>query len=347
MLFSIKIKGMKMNNNRIVITLLAVATLITVALLSCTQQEPTATPVPADNVDIELDWYPNTNHVGIYVAQDKGFFADENLNVEVKEPADPALVAQLVGSGERDFGIFYQTDTLIARNEGVPVVAVRSIVQRPLNCIMALQSSGITRPADLKGKKIGYPGIDWNISLLETMLETDGLTIDDVEVVNVGWSLWQSLASGTVDALIGAYWSHESYVLEDEGYPVNIIYADDYGVPPYYEMMLITSEQMVNENPDVVRRFANAFVRGYEWSRNNPSEALDILVDLNQQQLEETEHIERAAIGELRDAWVAENGRVGTLSQERWNSVGNFLKDKGYISQDLSIADAWASDLLE
>ena len=333
-----------MARKSILVFTLALAALSFGALVSCFSGGSDSETV---TVDIELDWYPNTNHAGIYVAQDRGFFEDEGINVEIKEPADPALVAQLVGSGERDFGVFYQTDTLLARNEGVPVVAVRSIVQRPLNCIMALKSSGITRPSDLKGKKIGYPGIDWNISLLETMLESDGLTLDDVEVVDIGWTLWATLASGTVDALIGAYWSHESYVLEDEGYPVNIIYADDYDVPAYYEMMLITSEQMINEQPDVVRRFANAFVKGYEWSRENPTEAIDTLVRLNQEQLEDTEHIERAAIAQLTAAWVAENGNIGTLTQARWDAVGNFMKDKGFIDQDLVVADAWAPETFQ
>lgn len=325
---------------------LALTALAFGALASCFNASPSA-DTETVTVDIELDWYPNANHAGIFVAQDRGFFEDEGINVEIKEPADPALVAQLVGSGERDFGVFYQTDTLLARNEGVPVVAVRSIVQRPLNCIMALKSSGITRPADLKGKKIGYPGIDWNISLLETMLESDGLTLDDVEVVDIGWTLWQTLASGTVDALIGAYWSHESYVLEDEGYPVNIIYADEYDVPPYYEMMLITSEQMMADQPDLVQKFARAFVKGYEWSRDNPTEAIDTLVRLNQEQLEATEHIERAAIGQLRDAWVSENGNVGTLTEARWDSVGNFMKDKGFIDQGLVVAEAWAPETFQ
>ncbi len=299
-----------------------------------------------ETVSIELDWFPNTNHAGIFVAQDKGFFEDENLEVEAITPADPALVAQLVGAGQRDFGVFYQTDTLLAREEGVPVVAVRSIVQRPLNCIMALKSSGITRPADLKGKKIGYPGIEWNIKLLETMLASDGLSLDDVEVVDVGWSLWETLAGGRVDALIGAYWSHERIVLEDKGYPTQVIYAEDYGVPQYYEMMLITSDKMIEEKPDVVKRFARAFVKGYEWSRENPDEALDILFRLNPDQ-QETENIERVAIETLRDSWIAENGQVGILTEARWNEVGDFMKGKGMISADLEVSEAWAAELLE
>ena len=333
------------DRNRILryLAVVALSALAVGALASCT----TADDTEMATVDIELDWYPNTNHAGIYVAQDKGYFADNNLEVEIKQPIDPALVAQLVGTGERDFGVFYQTDTLLARNEGLPVVAVRSIVQRPLNSIMALESSGITRPRDLRGKKVGYPGIDWNISLLETMLESDGLTLDDVEVVDIGWELWRNLATETVDAIIGGYWSHESFVLEDKGFPVNIIYADEYGVPPYYEMMLITSERMIEDRPDVVRRFADAFVEGYEWSRDNPEEAIDILLRLNQKQLEDTVHIERMAIPQLRETWVAENGTVGTLTRERWDLVGNFMKEKGYIESDLPVQDAWAPELFQ
>lgn len=318
----------------------AIAVAFAVAAVGCGSDD-------ADTVDIELDWYPNTNHVGIYVAQERGYFEEEGLTVEINEPADPALVAQLVGSGERDFGVFYQTDTLLARNEGVPVVAVRSIVQRPLNSLMALKSSGITRPSDLRGKKVGYPGVDWNRSLLETMLESDGLTLDDVELVDIGWELWTTLAAGTIDAVIGGYWSHESYVLEDEGYPVNVIYQEDYGVPPYYEMMLITSERMLDEEPETVRKFADAFVRGYEWARANPERAIDILVDLNPEQLEGTEHIERLAIPALRDAWIAERGEIGTLTQERWDSVGTFMKNKGYIDQSLDLSAAWAPETFE
>ena len=109
-------------------------------------------------VKLALDWYPNANHVGLFIAQEKGYFADENLVVEMYTPVDPSTVLQTVGAGSDDFGISYQPDLLLARAQGVPVVSVAAIVQHPLNIVMALKKSGISRPRDLAGKKVGYPG---------------------------------------------------------------------------------------------------------------------------------------------------------------------------------------------
>ena len=320
--------------------LLALSAVVFAAGAACFWQEDEP---ERETVSIELDWFPNTNHVGIYVAESKGYFDEENLDVEINIPADPAAVAQLVGAGRRDFGIFYQTDTLLARNEGVPVVAVRAIVQRPLNCVMTLSASGITRPSDLRGKKIGYPGIDWNVKMLETMLASDGLTMADVDLQDVGWSLWETLAAGTVDALIGAYWSHEKIVLENNGYPTTIVFADDHGVPAYYEMMLITSETMLEEKPDVVERFARAFTKGFQYAHDNQIEAIDILAEMNPDQAE-IETIERAAIPDLAIAWEDESGGVGRMTEDRWNSVAAFMKEKGMIDADLNVDEAWVPE---
>ena len=313
------------------------------ALLACTSEES-----ERETVTVELDWYPNANHSGIFVAQDQGYFDEENLDVDVRPPADPALVAQIVASNERDFGIFYQTDTLLARNEGLPIVALKAIVQRPLNSLMALESSGIARPSDLKGKKVGYPGIEWNVKMLGTMLESDGLTLDDVETVDIGWALWETLASGTVDAIIGAYWSHESILLEQKGYPVTVIYPEDYGVPQYYEMMLVTSERMLEERPDAVERFVRGFTKGYEYGLDDPQGAIDILLELNPEQ-EEIEDIERPSIDLLTDqAWLAdETGEFGTMTEARWRSVAQFMKEQGEIDANLDESEAWTDEFLD
>ncbi len=188
---------------------------------------PTETAVPLEDIVITLDWFPNANHAGIYEAVDKGYFAEEGLNVSVVPPADPAAILSLVASGESDFAMFYQPDLFQARGAGVPVVAVAGVVQRPLNSMMALESSGIDRPSKLAGKKIGTPGLLWNESMLITMLEADGLTRDDVELIDVGYALNQSLLSGTVDAVIGVYWTHELIVLENEGYETNVLMPEN------------------------------------------------------------------------------------------------------------------------
>ena len=165
--------------------------------ISCSSQETVS------EVKLALDWYPNANHIGLYLAEENGYFEDENLKVTIYTPSDPSTVLQTVASGADDFGMNYQPDVLIARSEGVPVVSVLGMVQHPLNSMMALQSSGNESPKDLKGKKVGYPGIPWNEDALNTMLQSDGLSgIDDVELVNVGWELGSSMISETVDAII-------------------------------------------------------------------------------------------------------------------------------------------------
>ena len=170
------------------------------------------------DVTLALDWFPNANHIGLYIAEDKGYFEEEGLNVEIRTPSDPSTILQTVASGTDDFGINYQPDLLIARDAGIPVVSVLGMVQHPLNSIMALKSSGYESLSDLKNKKIGYPGIPWNEDALDTMLKSDGLMgIEDIELVNVGWELGTSLMSGNVDAVIGAYFTHESISLENEG----------------------------------------------------------------------------------------------------------------------------------
>ena len=151
--------------------------------ISCSSQENVS------EVKLALDWYPNANHIGLYLAEENGYFEDENLKVTIYTPSDPSTVLQTVASGADDFGMNYQPDVLIARSEGVPVVSVLGMVQHPLNSMMALQSSGNGSPKDLKGKKVGYPGIPWNEDALNTMLQSDGLSgIDDIELVNVGWN---------------------------------------------------------------------------------------------------------------------------------------------------------------
>ncbi len=180
------------------------------------------------SVRVALDWFPWSNHSGLYIAQQKGYFADENLDVTIYTPNDPSTVLQTVAAGSDDFGLSYQVEVLSARSQGVPVVAIAGLVQHPLNSVMALQSSGITRPRELVGKKVGFPGLPTDKALLKTMLKSDGLSDAQVQAVldnavNVGYDLVPALISKQVDAIVGAYWVHESISAQNQGFPVNIM----------------------------------------------------------------------------------------------------------------------------
>ncbi len=310
------------------------------ATQACSEQENAS-------VQLALDWYPNANHLGLYIAQQKGYFEDEGLDVTMYTPSDPSTVLQTVASGADDFGMNYQPDVILARNEGVPVVSIAAVVQHPLNSVMALESSGITRPSDLVGKKVGYPGIPTNEPLLDTMLKADGANgLDDVELVNIGFNIAESLISEKVDAAVGAYWTHESILLENQGHPVNVMKMQDWGVPDYYELVLVTSEDYLAENEDIAARFVRAVTKGFEDAIADPQAGVDILVEASGGEIDET--IDRPGAELLVPQWQLPNGGgFGTQEPERWQSFVDWMKTQEMISADFSASDAFDNDLKE
>ncbi len=297
------------------------------------------------SIKLALDWYPNANHLGLYIAQQKGYFEDENLEVTMYTPSDPSTVLQTVGAGQDDFGMSYQPDVLLARNEGVPVVSILGVVQHPLNSVMTLKSSGITRPGELAGKKVGYPGIPTNEPLLETMLKADGLDgLGDVELVNIGWNISESLIGEKVDAVVGAYWTHESIHMENIGYPVNVMRMEDWGVPDYYELVLVTGEDYLKDNRDVAERFIRAIKRGFEEAIEDPQAGVDVLVAENKGEIDED--IDRPGADLLVELWqLPSGGGFGTQEPDRWNSFVQWMKDNGMLEPSLDASAAYRADL--
>ena len=298
------------------------------------------------NVKIALDWYPNANHTGFFIAKNKGYFKDEGLNVTLYTPSDPSTVLQTVGSGSDDFGISYQPDVLLARAQGVPVVSVLGIVQHPLNSIMTLKKSNIKTPKDLIGKKIGYPGIPTDEPLLETMLKSTGpYGLNDVDLVNVGFNLSESLISEKVDAIIGAYWTHESILMEHKGYPINIMKVEDWGVPDYYELVLVTNEDKLDNDSYIVESFIKALSKGFEDAINDPQLGIDILIKESNDEIDES--IDRLGIDLLVNEWVDSSGHFGVQKLDKWQSFSNWMFQKGLLTENLKVEEAFTNKFIK
>ena len=282
-------------------------------------------------VKLALDWYPNANHTGLYIALEKGYFQDENIDIEIYTPSDPSTVLQTVGAGQDDFGISYQPDLILAKSKNIPVKSVLAFVQHPLNIIMTLKESNITRPSDLKGKKIAYPGIPLNENLLDTLLKADGLQgKQEVELINTGYDLVPPLIGKTVDACLGCYLSHETIMAENEGFPVNVMRMEKWGVPDYYELVLVASDEMITNNKDLVQRMTRAISKGYNDAGSNPKEGIDNLVKATNEEIDQA--IEYPGVELLAPLWVDNEGRFGVQTEEKWAIFSKWLFDTGQIT---------------
>lgn len=295
-------------------------------------------------VTLALDWYPNANHAGIFMARDRGYFTEAGLDVTISVPSDPTTVLQTVGAGRDTFGISYQSEVLFARGQDIPIVSVAALVQHPLNSLMVLADSDIETPADLAGKTIANSGLPADEAFIHTMLADVGLTIDDVTMVNVGYDLMPAVLSGRADAVIGVYWTHETILAEREGSPVRYFRVEEWGVPDYYELVLVAGEGTIADQPDTVTAMLGALQRGYEDAIADPQAAIDGLVAESPDLVPD---VELEGLDLLIPLWT-DNGTIpfGLQTEERWTSYGEWLKAEGLLAEDVDIAGAWTADLL-
>jgi putative hydroxymethylpyrimidine transport system substrate-binding protein len=232
-------------------------------------------------VSLMLDWFPNADHVPVYVAQDKGFFTKEGLEVEILVPANPNDPPKLVAVGKVDFGISYQPSVTVARSQELPIKAIGILVEHPLSTITFLKESGIRIPADLKGKTVGYSTAPTEVILFEAVAQSAGLTREDYELINIGFNLTPSLLTGKVDAVVGAYWNYEINELALEGKEAGYFPVEKHGVPDYYELVFITSDGTLKKRREAAARFITAIDEAIRFSKQYPEEALKIYFRAN------------------------------------------------------------------
>ena len=294
-------------------------------------------------VTLTLDWYPNADHAGVYLAQEQGFFKDEGLEVKIQQPSDPAAVLQLVAAGRSEFGISYENEVTNAAARDIPVQSVMAIMQEPLNSIIALKESGIDRPEDLAGKKIGYAGQSFGTAVIDTVLEEAGADPASVEKINVGYDLRPALTSKRVDAIVDAYWNIEAVELKGEGFETNVIRLPEVGVPNYNELLVATSDDYAKENPEIVRRFVAALVKGHEAALNDPEAAKKALLaaneELDPEVADETLKLTVPAFG-------SGSGPVGFQDPKEWEAYVAWAVENGVLEKKVSVNDAMTNEFL-
>ncbi|WP_170479897.1 ABC transporter substrate-binding protein [Ruegeria arenilitoris] len=233
------------------------------------------TPVWAtDKMTILLDWFVNPDHGPIIVAQELGYFSNAGLDIEIIPPADPSAPAKLVAAGKADLAVSYQPNHHLQVAEGLPLVRVGTLIATPLNCLLVLKDGPVKQVSDLKGGKIGFSVSGFEEALLTTILKRNGVSLDEIELVNVNFSLGSSVMSGQVDAVIGAYRNFELNQMKIEGVEGRCFYVEEEGVPTYDELIYVANADRMDS--DLVRRFLGATQLATQFIVNNPIESWSV-----------------------------------------------------------------------
>ena len=283
-----------------------------------------ATPAfAADKMTLILDWFVNPDHGPIIIAEEKGYFADAGLEVEVIAPSDPADPPKLVAAGKADMAISYQPQLHLQIHEDLPLIRVGTLVATPLNCLLVLEDGPIKSVADLKGKKVGFSVAGVEEAILGAMLAPHGLGMDDIELVNVNWSLSPSLMSKQVDAVIGAFRNFELNQMEIDGVDGRCFYVEEEGLPSYDELIYVSNPATMNA--DMVERFLAATELATQFIINKPEESWEIFAGTSYELQDELN----------AKAWVDTLPRFAlrpaAVDAGRYERFEAFLKDAGLI----------------
>lgn len=234
-----------------------------------------AAPAAAqDRLTLILDWFVNPDHGPIIIARERGMFAAAGLEVEVIAPADPADPPKMAAAGRADIAISYQPQLHLQIHEGLPLIRVGTLVATPLNCLLVLADGPIKALSDLKGARIGFSVAGVEEALLTALLAEGGLSLSDVRLVNVNWSLSPALMSRQVDAVIGAFRNFELNQMDIEGVPGRCFYLEEHGLPAYDELIYVANPDRMDR--EVIARFLAVTEAATQFIVNNPEESWEI-----------------------------------------------------------------------
>lgn len=297
-----------------------------------------------EQFDLALDFYVNPDHVGIYEGLDAGTFAAAGLDVRPRVPSDPSAPIKQVASGQVDLAISYEPEVILAREQGLDVVAVAALVHGPLTSLISLSEAGIEEPSDLDGKTIATAGIPYQTAYLETILRDAGLSPADVDQVDVGFNLLQPVIAGRADAMLGGFLNVEGVQLAERGLDPTVVPVDELGIPTYDELVLVADGERVRTDPEAIRAFIAALGESTASAVDDPDAATDALLEAAPDLEPE---LTRAEVGQTIPHLQSAGGKpYGYMDPAEWGRFAAFLAEQDQIDEAPPVDELLTNDLL-
>lgn len=299
----------------------------------------------AQPLSLTLDFYPNPDHAGIYMAQKLGYFEEAGLDVSIDAPSDPSAPLKLLAAGQSDLAISYEPEVALANDKGLDVVAIAALVNQPLTSMIWLKKSGIKGVGGLKGKTVATAGIPYQEAFLKTILGRVQLSPSDVKAVNVGFGLLPALVGGSAQAMLGGYSNVEGVDLRERGKEPVVTPVDQLGVPTYDELVLVANRKRLEAEPEEFRLFVAALQRGTEAAVAQPGAATRAIVEANHDLEPKLTAAEVKATLPLLGARTP-GQPYGYMDPGAWATFAGWMRDNGLIESLPTAAELLSNDYL-
>ena len=309
------------------------AVLLALALSACGSTHDVIAPGAPHPFSLMLDFFPNADHAAIYEAIGDGAFRSAGLDVRPQTPADPSQPLKLLAAGKVDMAISYEPEVLLARDQGLKVVSIAALVQRPLTSLIALPGSHVKKVADLKGKTVGTAGIAYQTAELQTILGNAGVAPSSVHQVNVGFDLVQAMLSGKVAATLGGFWNYEAIQLQLLHKRPLVIPVDQAGVPTYDELVLVVRTDEARTDGEDLRGFLHAIGVGEQAARADPAAAARLVLAANPS-LDPTLQLRSIEQTLPAEAPSGSGQPFGYQNPGQWAAFGRWMLSKGLLHRD-------------
>jgi ABC-type nitrate/sulfonate/bicarbonate transport system substrate-binding protein len=293
-------------------------------------------------VTVVLDWTPNTNHTGLYVAKEKGYFEEQGLDVDIILPGE-AGADQLVASGKAEFGVGYQESVTQARVQDVPLVSIAAVIQHNTSGFASPKDKGITTPKDFEGKRYGGWGSPVEKAVMTSIMKQENADVEKVDFVNMGDTDFFTAVKRDVD-FAWIYYGWTGIEAELRGEELNMMYVKDYSEKlDYYTPVLTTNEKMIESDPETVKAFLSASSKGYQFAIDNPEEAGEIL-------LEAAPDLDKELVMKSQE-WLApkykdDADRWGEQKLEVWENYASWMYDNDLLDKELDSKKAFTNEFL-